>query len=491
MLIQPLLFPNFLSKPIWRELALLRNGEIINARGERRTVADFDCLLALLHDENLLLFVGSWQADFPPGWLAVCVEHHQVHCNKEGELISIKFRYRGGTTRWIYSSAPWGCAYPTVTFLQDLNRIYQSLGVGSAGSPGALGSTALKHSWARQFAGTWRNHRHNRPPQACCDEIKTHAAGARSETLTDPRQRYGSVLEIDIKNAYGHAMAQPLPTGKAERFFAGEVEDYPIYFAESLITIEAPLTYGVFPIRLTDGSLVYPTQPGVYTTYLASNLVALVREQGLSVKLGAGWGWTKTTTDLAAFAQQLAALRDQAEEELAGYYKLLLVATVGSLGMSNERHTLSASGDPDHDRRYVLGDQATTWFVLPEQVKRPGSMPHWMWYILALCQEQLTREALRWAKQELLLATNTDAIYLQASAVTSYPTREESVSSGTWRQRTLYRAQFPAVRHIQAYTQKKGGNRVDKRPGVPLDRRATMAYTKRKHKDKRDGTRRE
>jgi len=221
----------------------------------------------------------------------------------------------------------------------------------------------------------------------------------------------------------------------------------------------------------------YPTEPGEYPAWLWNNQVELCERHGLSVKVGDGWGWTETTTDCRKFVKIMEKLRDEAPPEVASMFKLCLVACIGYQGMSSETYTLSLDGEDGKDIRVCSPGLVSEYFVKSKKDYRPKSMPHWMWYILVQVQCWLTEEALKWMKQEMLVATNTDSVLLIEKAeshLDGYHSKLEtrqcmSLPSGAWRKRPLYNATLPALRHLQATTEE--GEKIDHRPGKPRNLR--------------------
>lgn len=278
-------------------------------------------------------------------------------------------------------------------------------------------------------------------------------------------------------------MASELPTGPAGRFLDGiGHEEYRIFVADCTVTIPTDQIFGFFPVRGEEGELIYPISSGRYHTWLWSNQVAMCRRHGLTVDVGDGWGWRETTTDCARFVQEMERLRDAAPtRQIADWVKLCLVAAIGRLNSSPYRSFLAHDGEDE--QRIADAGRALDLFLREELDTRPQSMPHWFWYVLSLGMEHLTEEAFIWKKQEMLVATNTDAVLIRKeSDVSNYPRKQqmtgqqcmanlssEPFKSGTWQARKLLRATLPALRHLTATTEQ--GEKIDKRPGLPREKR--------------------
>lgn len=459
-----LLFPTTNGRHIWRRYGMWRDGTLTILDGDTLPAVTAQEIAQVQYDENLILLVDDLMHLPIEQFLAFT----EVNCDKRGTPLSIRITYKGGTTRWIYSIKGWGVVRVSLTFLAELREVHQALDVGTVGSPGGLGMRTLKATWKAQFGDAWWAHRHQRPTEACCGQIRRYGTGSRADLLTD-QIKHAALIEVDIKNAFGAAMAARLPTGKVGRFFDyGPPACCVIWVAECHVTLAEPLPYGLFPLKVDGADTIYPTQPGEYATWLWSCQVELCVRHGLTVQVGDGWGWTETTTDCAAFVRLMEQLRDQASPALAGYFKLCLVAAIGVTGMRPEHHVLSLYGEDGVDIRVCADGLATEYFLKTTRDARPKDMPHWMYWILASVQCQLTEEAWTWIQRELLVADNVDAVLLKPEAepfLADYPAKSEpGTPSGTWRKRTLRDARLPALRHLQATT--ADGETIDKRPGV-------------------------
>lgn len=479
----PILFPSYIpGKPTNRMLAYLDGTKITTENQQVYQLYSIADLASLLYQENLLLFVESI-AGLPDSWLDYCIDFAKVWCNKRGTPVSIQFQFIGGATRWVTMSKSWGYKKPSMHFLQNLRRFFNHMDSGVSTGPGGLGLTKLRSSWLSQFRLTWKAHRHERPNWGACEEMQQKGMGARSDDAPT-RETFDFIWELDRKNAYGADLASELPTGPACRFLDGiGHEEYRIFVADCTVTVPEDQLFGFFPFRNAESELTYPVRVGQYRTWLWSNQVAMCRRHGLTVEIGDGWGWREVTTDCARFVQEMERLRDCAPiKQLADWVKLCLVAAIGRLNSSPYRSFLAHDGEDA--QRIADAGRALDLFLRQELDTRPQSMPHWFWYVLALGMEQLTEEAWKWKQQEMLIATNTDAVLLRKEAsIESYhlknckpskisqePSEQVSpVLSGTWQARKLLKATLPALRHLTAETEQ--GEKIDKRPGIPSEKR--------------------
>lgn len=464
-----LLFPAHLGTGRARLLAYLEQNQITTENEQTYQLCNVGELASLLLQENLLLFVGSL-GKLPAGSLDYLIDHSRVWSSKRGDPVSAQFIYSGKKTRWLASCKSWGYNKPSLDFLRQIRAFFDVLDMGVSTGPGGAGLALLRTSWKREFGLNWKRHRHQRPTQACCNELGERGMGARSDCLTT--ETFDWAWELDRKNAYGADFSEPMPTGPVTRFLFGLVEDYQIWFGECEVTIPEDLCYGLFPMRDGEGQLYYPTRKGTYTTWMSSYKAAMCQRNGLLVEPQEGWGWYETTTDQALFVQEMEVLRD-AHPEIGDLIKLSLVAAIGRLGMDNTRYYLSREGNDETDVRVAFDKRASDYFLKQEIDYKPQSMPHWYWYVQEIASTKLTEEGYQWAKKEMLIGTNTDAVILKPEARTSkYPSKSDSqmVKSGHWRARKLLKVTIPALRHLTATTE--NGEQIDTRPGVPHTRRS-------------------
>lgn len=464
----PLLFPRYMPNPRRRQLAYLEQGILTLEDGTRFVTSSPEEIADLLYELNTLTFVPSIPKIQYFDWY---IHNGRVWCTKQGTPTSIGLKFPRSSTRWLVSCQAWGYGEPSLDMLHNLRELYQLLEAGVANGPGGLGAAVMKQSWHRQFGDDWMRHRHERPNQYACDDISAHSTGSRSD-LFEEHGPFDELVEIDMKNAFGWALAQPLPTGKCLGFWEAETaREFAIYWAECTVTIHDPLPYGIFPVR-TEEQVLYPTRPGTYQCHLWSNTITRVEEAACSIEIKRGWGWYETTTDCAAFVKQMERFRDQAPAHLKPLIKQVLVAAIGRLGMSSTRHFLSEDGEEGVDEHLAIDGLMTDLFIITERDYHPQSMPHWMWYIFSLVREALEKEAMKWKKQELLVATNVDAVLLKPGQdMSAYPDKESSrpgvdsgelviSPSGTWQKRTLHRVTLPALRHLIS-------DEKTVRPGIP------------------------
>lgn len=466
------LFPDYLPRPRTREMAFLRSGELCTQGGAHYPVSSARDIWDLICEQDLSpLFIADWLS-FDEEWLAQFLDLGEINCDKRGKPLSQRILLSDHTTRWIQSAKAWGVQSPGPRFLQTLSRVQRGMGIGSIGTPGAAGLTALKRTW-RQYgipsegSPGWLAHRHPRPNAHCCALLKSRGTGARSDLCTD-EDRFEALMELDIKNAYGAALAGDLPAGNASRFFGGDVEGFAHWVGECTVTIREPLIFGLFPVK-GEEQTTYPTEPGTYQAWLWNERVDLLRRHGLHVQVGDGYGWWESTRCCEAFVRQMEALRDQAQTpEEADMYKLCLVAAIGALGMEGPRYVLTK--EPQEEKWRVCAQGAVTPYFIKEKKTRQKGMPHWMWCVLERVNCQLTEQAWLWREQEMLVATNTDAVLLRPEAdLSAYAEKGPGNPSGTWQKRRLTDVTIPALRHLMARGPR--GEKIDTRPGVARKRR--------------------
>jgi len=474
-------FPEYIPRPHFREMAFLREGQVVTQGGEHFPVASPQEIWDVINREDLSpLFIQEFLG-FSNEWLVAFLELGEINCDKRGTPLSQRLLLSDHTTRWIQSCKSWGYQAPGPRFLQTLSTVQHRMGIGSIGSPGAAGLALLSRTWAEQHgwpvrdeeknlvAPGWLAHRQPRPNAFLCAQLKERGTGARSELCTEEKH-FSTLIELDIKNAYGAALAGELPAGKESRFFDGLTEGYALWVAECTVTIPQPLCYGLFPVK-QDGQSFYPREPGTYTAWLWNERVEFLREEGLLVDVGDGYGWWESTRDCALFVETMAHLRDTAKTpEEADLYKLCLVAAIGALGMEGPRYVLTREpGDEMH--RLCLDSGEVTEYFKKEKKSRAKGMPHWMWCVLERVNCTLTKEAYLWMKQEMLVGTNTDSVLLKPeSKISKYPVKGDSAcSSGTWQRRELTTVTLPALRHLLATGPQ--GEKIDKRPGIPRSAR--------------------
>jgi hypothetical protein len=467
----PVLFPKFIRQPRARTLAFWQLGRVYTLEQAWDCFAFAD-VLELLFQENLLLFVKSL-FDLPEAWLETCIEAGDVFSTEDGTPRACRVQGPRSTTRWIVQSDAWGHTAPSLAMLEELSAVLARARVGTPTTPGALGITLLKESWREQFGDAWPAHRHQRPPEGVCLWLSETCTGARADF--DPSHA-GTLIPtlhtIDRKNAYGAAF-QEVPSGPSTRFYGGHTGSFATYYATVTCRLRSALAYGLFPVRTAatgSAETVYPTQPGDYQTHLWKEEIEFLQARGIDITLAGGEGWREMTTDTASFVATMEQLRDAAPPALAVYFKRALVAAIGRLGMPSVSHRLSLE---ETETRVAFDGRATDYFVQQTIEKRPESMPHWFYYVLMKCRLALTQEAESWKQQELLLGTNTDAVFLEAHADTSSYTEEEQKAdapSGTWIVSTHTNVRLPASRHFVS-------DQKVALPGIPHERRAAYIAT--------------
>lgn len=136
--------------------------------------------------------------------------------------------------------------------------------------------------------------------------------------------------------------------------------------------------------------------------------------------------------------------------------------------MEGPRYVLTK--EPQEEKWRVCAQGAVTPYFIKEKKTRQKGMPHWMWCVLERVNCQLTEQAWLWREQEMLVATNTDAVLLRPEAdLSAYAEKGPGNPSGTWQKRRLTDVTIPALRHLMARGPR--GEKIDTRPGVARKRR--------------------
>lgn len=462
----PILYPAYIEEQYReRTLAYFENFQIVTEHGLTLSVENLSTLLITLFDHNLLTFMQSIPT-FP--WLAELVAlEHRVDCSEQGMARSIRIKGARNTSRMLVGAASWGADELSVDWLQRLRSLYQTTQVGTPASPGSLGQALFRKSFKERYGEDWQEHRHRRPPGPYSAKIRQESSGARSEVF-HLNVAFDMAYEHDQHNGYGAALAQAQPAGKTYRVRGNAVINYLFYFIECEVHIVQPLRLGCFPVRVGESRYrhpTFPTAPGSYRTWLWKEEIELARREGCTVKTLAGFGWKVATTDFAPYVESIARLRDSAPPEIAALLKLALVASVGHLGMPEDRYTIVSSKDRKYgDRCLSDAGLAYNWWIHQEQDPYPQSMPHIFSRVLMLCRLSLYEMAKRCMEEELnIIATNTDAVITERK-LAAIPMKGAIVKTGDWTALELTNVIVPANRHLHS-------DQKNVSPGVPKKRK--------------------
>lgn len=466
----PFLWPRYVEKK-WasRTLAAYVSPDMLIAEdGMEYPIHSFTDFIIASFASNLLIFINEF-TDFP--YLEECLGRGDyVPCTERGRPIAIKMRGTRGKTRWIVAAGTWQTEEEkeeglSVAWLKRMREFYEYAGVGTQSTPGAEGQALMRKSWQEQFEGEsteyipgWKFHRHQRPPQVACFQIRETSVGARSDTIS-VNQQFETAWSIDEKNAYGAGLSR-LPTGYCYHIFPGEgqTDGYETYYVRCRVTIHRELALGPFPIRLLSdfGKYVpnYPEQPGEYITWLWREEVEKAREKGCTVETYEGWGWEEWTNEFQPFVDMMSRLRDEApNEEIANRIKKTLVAAVGRFGMPPGLNVLvpEEQAGPDDICITNRDGEALNWFVHWIPDKNPTTMPHWFFYIIMRCRLALFDQIERFAERGELISSNTDGFIVKPDAdVSMYPDRGPEVKTGQWRKELIHEVIVPAPRHLES-----------------------------------------
>lgn len=447
----PLLFPKYIEKR-WKDrtLAYFLEQQLTLETGDIHIIDDFSTFVEKVFSLNLLTFTLSLPTF--PYLQQVLALGDDVYCTQQGRPLGIRLKGRNHTTRWIISAQSWGAVSLSPAWLQELRDVYCLTNVGTQSTPGALGSAVFRQSFKDTYGLTWKAQRHRRPPQPYCDMITQESSGARSEVIQLGVQ-FDLAYEVDRHNGYGAALLEGQPTGRTYRVIGSSTAGYLFFFVQCRIIIKEPLLLGPFPVRVgtkTQRHPVFPTQPGQYETWLWGEEIAVCQAEGLEVTILGGLGWKESTHDFLPVVERLARLREEAPPELAGYFKLALVAFIGRLGMPGERYSL-VSGDHRGPADVAACDAgiAYDWWIHQDTDSYPQSMPHIFSHTLMLCRLALFEKARLYAQQEQLIATNTDACIVSAYTP-NLPEKGRPVETGEWTQRRLHHVVVKANRHLDS-----------------------------------------
>ncbi len=407
----PLFWPRFIeSKNIERTLACYDRGRCTDEYGRHTQVSPADLLVQAV-DHNLLTFVRS----LVPHLVSIFDANGHAYCNKHGAVTSAKIR-AGRTTRWLVASLQWGYVVPSLVMLSDLRRLFDHIGCGTVTTPGALGSASMRRVWRDTYGPTWKDHRHQRPPSYCCDDLYAGSTGGRSELLAEGKE-FPRLIEIDQKNAYLNAFRR-LPTGVAVSF-RKHVESFKAWVGTVIVTIKEKLLYGPFPWRRSkDEQWSYPTEPGCYECWLWNVEEEQCRKEGCSTSIQGGWGWYDLTDEPNAWVEWASNKRDTAPDKTTeDLWKVCQLAGMSLHGARPEHYELTKDRvSPDDLIALDDGKGLDSW-VHKVYEQYPSGLPHWFQYMLAVARISQFQEWKTWVAQEYLVATNTDGCYVREEAL--------------------------------------------------------------------------
>jgi hypothetical protein len=425
-----------------RALFLLEGHNVYDERGNKTMVPTYDALVEYLMRRNGLCFTQSLVDSRAFPFLDEAIVSHAslVSCTKKGVPTNALVR-RGNTTRKIVPYAAWrerGAI--TFGFLREMRDLYNYVGVGTHGTPGALGHATMLNS----FRINGLTQRHSSPNKRAQKFLWKHHVGGRCDTFGIGLS-YPSLIELDMSSAYlAHYMEHP--TGTSMFFLGDNVGLFATYFAECEVTIEKELALGPFPVKRRNAKkVIYPTLPGRYITYLWREQVGDCLAAGCAVRLLRGWGWRDITTDNAYWAKDTYQLRMGAYGgSVESDMKKIIVAAIGRHGMHNLFHQLVSEAEQVETDRVLLGSdfEPLAYFIHPTLDWTTPAMTHWFSYTIMQTARTLYRAALPFAEQGRLVMTNYDSILVlerdeRRRYVKKYSAEAATVAAGEWRWQEL------------------------------------------------------
>lgn len=451
-----------------RNLFLLENRSLYDENEKVSRLDTLEDFVDTLFTQNGMAFCETITSKTFQPWLYQILDTHvgDVLCNKKGEPLAVQFR-RATQRRWLVLARTWSVP-PDGYSIILLRRAYRHTGVGSAVTPGALGTNEMRAIWSIEHLPA-----HTMVSGACEQFIRQHMTGGRVDT-PGLGKHYDQLIELDMSSAYLSQFVWH-PTGTAIGFQNGDYAGLATFFARCTVNIRNVLPLGPFPVReVYDGSgrVVYPTLPSVYECYLWREQVDDCKNAGCDVTVHEGFGWLKMTKDNEYWAQHAYDKRmSSPDPEVESIQKTKIVAAIGRHGMSGEFYTVvpeeRKSVDdylPLFDGRIPLG-----YFVHKEWNSSVPCMVHWFAYTLMQCARELYHFALPYACSGRLVATNYDSILVieqdeSHRYIRKYSPEAFTCRPGTWRWTRYHNVDIVAPRSIkcdEAWIQ----------PGLPLEGR--------------------
>lgn len=386
------------------------------------------------------------------GFLSDEMEPYTLNLIKSGKVCCDQ---RGNPTmayvnrHWIVKADIWHIDNLDVMALINLRRLFKLFGLGVAPTPSSLGRRTMLYVWDR-------NH------------LKHHTALSRYAEEFLFQHGFGSVVynngyvgrTIDVADLLDMHFAFLSeygigPGGTAEAFEEGCELYYPVYFAHCIVRVNRELPMGLFPCRNKRHQVVYPTLPGVYHTYLWSNQIELLRENGCDVKTLEGFGWQRFIGDNRYWVDYITHKVNNAPNDKV--YKMgkgVAVSGIGSQGMHREHHILRTEFDYDRETDWpvVLAHSPIDLWVHPVRDELAAPMVHWQRAVVAKVAERVQRFALDFAWSGRLVSIDHDAIMVTGSddygnrVVRKYSLDHAALPTGTWVAETHHEVHFWGVR---------------------------------------------
>ena len=448
-------WPPMPAAPRLRQVAIAtKDGDILMG-AERVKVASWEQFTRELEQRNLECVCGPL-----PGWRwfndAAADDRTYVSLGRNGGIRAVIWQGRKRRF-WVLAASVWG-RRPDASLCRDLTILGEQTGLGQWGTPSRLGDALQRRAWVQDRGWVLES----RPNLKAREDLLLGGIGGRGETM-----RLGATTEhcweIDQRDAYAHAWAQPHPSGPAmmtldaTRVSRGAATAHgPIRFTiHAKLHCPAPL-----PIRLPEGNLQWPTLPGVYFGHAWAEEVADARACGITVEpTGQGWEWGKWTTS-RAWTDEVGEIRRHA----GGWGSLLKLATVASIGRHGRKPVgwCRVEGGAEGD----IGFSPWGHFYGQRPVDLP-SMTHWHQHAVMRARRRVWHRAVaeQWAGRRVL-AIETDSLVLDGPPMGPVVLRGDDLA-GEWSIRRSDQTVFTPLTRWAIFEDGSG-----RTPGLPFELRA-------------------
>lgn len=422
-----------------RTLALYEDKRLILESGEVLDAAGWYQLREALETERLLILCKRSLKESPLLRDAVDDADASVLLTKAGAIAGIRCRERRDRRRagWLVPLSAWGPLAAESQPLAALRTLYDTLGVGVAPTPSALGTALLRCEW--RGAPAWR-------PAVWYDEqIRAALVGGRADLpLANVGKRYPRAWGQDMTGAYPWA-AQSVPAGSCVQFW-GEPPAYLATYVQQcrIDPPDHPPALGPLPQKVAwNSQREYPPYAVLWGTWWKEELED-AKKLGYSIDRGKGIGWQETTDALVEWSKVLHALRASGlSDTLRAICKLVGVATLGRFGQEWETRTLvPLTEETDMWCDEETGFAGSAYGVKVERRDRESLQIHLSSYIHMQVRRALYKRAAPYAERGTLIATNFDEV------LTSEPPTERANGSvlGGWKQHEYVNLRVPYPR---------------------------------------------
>jgi hypothetical protein len=334
-----------------RKLFLFHNSTFIDKDGVATKVSSFQEFADFMNHQNALaISVDDVVDEFE--WLTEAIEavkHCKVVCNKGGEATMIRLKF-GSSSRWLVNSSMWlnRKDFDEIrdTFLTELELFFVHMETGVCITPGATGHTYMKLVWQEEHY----------KKETCVSLgiekfLRDHSFGGVITTLQNGE--YVELMKLD-ESSHFLKWWRRQPTQAGVWFNSNRVSMYKTYFAECEITIKNTLPMGLFPIRGRGNRIHYPTEEGVYASYLWKEHIDFIKEYACDVDIRGGAGWTETTDNPGTWSERIYWKRKGAPTKtVEKLCKSAAVGAIGHHGMSRIHYYL-APDDRNSDNSVII-----------------------------------------------------------------------------------------------------------------------------------------